>query len=192
MMPERSGARLKNTSLTRRNALSTVSSGIETSTAPAVPASTIMAAVICATSRRWPPSRVNPPRIPRNAMANPANEPTSTPPLFLGAGGRVFAGETGPEADFSSGMVFYLENAAAERDHAANQFFRILQHDQLLTVGQTDQSVRRGLDVLNEIGVEPQRNVIDTCDFDHRESSSAALIGERHAGVNSTREFIAN
>src|SRR5439155_20180464 len=133
--------------------------GVETMTAPAVPPSTIIAAVNCETSLILPPSTTNPPSKPPRA--------TTIPPSVARSGtGAVFR-------FFRFGRLSHdplrqtASDLAAKFDHLQNHLARSLEHDELLPVHEADHRVRRCFDVLDLIRVQHQWNVVDPRQMDH-------------------------
>ena len=58
-------------------------------------------------------------------------------------------------------------NGAPEIDNAVQYLIGRFTHTHALAVGKGDHRVRRHFDVLDEIGVENHRRVVESCDVNH-------------------------
>src|SRR5579883_353376 len=139
-------------------ALRIVARGVLTSTAPRVPPRTIMAAVNCEMSLSDPPSRIRPPTIARTAITSPPKVVKSS--FGFGA----------PGAGLESAMLFLsdrrhyawrlhqhqrrMRNRPPVLDDALDDFFRALEDDQLLIVGEGDDRVGCRVDILDQFGIQ--------------------------------------
>lgn len=59
-------------------------------------------------------------------------------------------------------------NPAPEIDHLADHLFGAFKHHEFLPRRQTDYRIRGRLDVLDQIGIQNQRNVVDASEMNHR------------------------
>ncbi|HLW75645.1 MAG TPA: hypothetical protein VKS01_01650 [Bryobacteraceae bacterium] len=58
-------------------------------------------------------------------------------------------------------------DGATECNYAANHFIGILENDKFLAVDQADDGIGRGVDVLDQIRIQNQRDVVYASNVDH-------------------------
>ena len=129
----------------------------------------MIAAVICEMSFSLPPSMIKPPRIPPKARISPKKVAVSGRSLLgLGGTGRDlgagFSGLACPAirthafpalVSLMGGHEFWaVRNQAAKFNHFLDHFIGRLQHDEFLSIGQSNHGIGRSLHVLDEVRVE--------------------------------------
>src|SRR5271165_7422068 len=74
-------------------------------------------------------------------------------------------------ADGRSALLCAAKDGAAELQHAFDHLIGGLTHHQLFAAEQSDDGVRRLLDIFDEVGVERQACVVQAGELDHRRLS---------------------
>jgi hypothetical protein len=65
------------------------------------------------------------------------------------------------------GVIPWDEDGPAEEAYAADQFFRGFKHHDLLTGGHADNCIGSGLNLVDQIGIQNDRSVIEASYLDH-------------------------